>query len=111
MFSQKSYVFSSWVVLSCKKQTAASHSSTEAEVISLDDGIPALGLWDIVIDVLEPQTQGNLLRHPNKKKHMSKNTCVKQLIGDRDYVPSNTHTHPANVGLCSFSKIMTLLSR
>ena len=37
-----------WV---CKKQTSVSHSSTEAEVISLDaglrmDGIPALDLWE-----------------------------------------------------------------
>ena len=38
----------SWM---CKKQTSVSHSSTEAEIISLDaglrmDGIPALTLWD-----------------------------------------------------------------
>ena len=40
----------------CKKQTSASHGSTEAEIISLDaglrmDGIPALDLWNLVIDV------------------------------------------------------------
>ena len=44
----------SWM---CKKQTSASHSSTESEVISLDvgqriDGLPALDLWDLVIEVL-----------------------------------------------------------
>ena len=38
------------------KQTSVSHSSTEAEMISLDaglstDGIPALTLWDLVIEV------------------------------------------------------------
>ena len=38
----------------CKKQTSVSHSSTEAEISSLDaglrmDGIPALDLWDLVI--------------------------------------------------------------
>ena len=37
----------------CKKQTSVSHISTESEIISLDaglrlDGIPALGLRDIV---------------------------------------------------------------
>ena len=37
-------------------QTSVSHSSVEAEVISLDaglrlDGIPALDLWDLVIEV------------------------------------------------------------
>ena len=40
----------------CKKQTSVSHSSTESEVISSDaglrmDGIPALDLWDLVIEV------------------------------------------------------------
>ena len=39
---------------------AVSHSSTEAEVISLDtvlrmEGLLALTLWDIVTDVLEPR--------------------------------------------------------
>ena len=39
-----------------EKETSASHCSTEAEVISLDaglrmDGIPALDLWDLVIEV------------------------------------------------------------
>ena len=40
----------------CKKQTSVSQSSTESGIISLDegsrmDGIPALDLWDLVIDV------------------------------------------------------------
>ena len=40
----------------CKKQTPVSHSSREVEIISLDaglrmDGIPALILWDLVIQV------------------------------------------------------------
>ena len=44
----------SWM---CKKQTSVSHSSTESEIISLDagvrmDGIPALDLWDLVMEVL-----------------------------------------------------------
>ena len=41
----------------CKTQNSVSHSSTESEIISLDaglrmDGLPALDLWDIVIEVL-----------------------------------------------------------
>ena len=41
----------------CKKRTSISHSSTESEIISLDaglrmDGLPALDLWDVVIEVL-----------------------------------------------------------
>ena len=50
-----SYAFGpiSWM---CKKQTSVSHSSTEAEIISLDaclrmDGIPALDLWDSAIEI------------------------------------------------------------
>ena len=40
----------------CKKETSVSHSSTESEIITLDaglrlDGIPALDLWDLVIEV------------------------------------------------------------
>ena len=43
----------SWM---CKKQTSVSHSSTEAEIISLDAGsrmdcITALSFWDLVIEV------------------------------------------------------------
>ena len=43
----------SWM---CKKRTSVSHSSTEADVISLDagsrmDGIPTLDLCDLVIEV------------------------------------------------------------
>ena len=57
----ESYVFSevtrscqiSWM---CKKQTSVSHSSSKAEIISLDaglrmDGIPALDLWNLVMEV------------------------------------------------------------
>ena len=41
----------------CKKQTSVSHNSTVAEIISLDaglrmDGIQALTLWDLVIEIL-----------------------------------------------------------
>ena len=47
------FVPTSWM---CKKRTSVSHSSTEVEVISLDaglrmDGIPALDLWELVIEV------------------------------------------------------------
>ena len=51
----------SWM---CKKQTAVSHSSTESEIISLDDGlrldgIPALDLWDLIVLVLGNTTQNH----------------------------------------------------
>ena len=43
----------------CKELAAVSHSSTEAEIISLDaglrmEGTPALNLWDTVIDIVHP---------------------------------------------------------
>ena len=53
IFGSHTFVQVSWM---CKKQTSVSHSSTEAEIISFDagspmDGIPALDLWDFVIEV------------------------------------------------------------
>ena len=52
IFGSHTFVPISWM---CKKQTCVSHSSTEAEIISLDaglrkDGIPALDLWDLVLE-------------------------------------------------------------
>ena len=53
IFGSHTFVPISWM---CKKQTSASHSSIEAETISIDaglrmDGIPALTFWDLVIEV------------------------------------------------------------
>ena len=53
IFGSHTFVPISWM---CKKQTSVSHSPTEAEIISLDaglrmDGIPALTIWDLVIEV------------------------------------------------------------
>ena len=53
IFGSRTFMPVSWM---CKKQTSVSHSSTEAEIISLDaglrmDGIPTLTLWDLVIEV------------------------------------------------------------
>ena len=57
IFESHTFVPISWM---CKKQTSVSHSSTEAEIISLDaslrmDGIPALTLWDLVIEVVHSE--------------------------------------------------------
>ena len=53
IFGIHTFVPRSWM---CKKQSSVSHSSTEAAIISLNaglrmDGIPALTLWDLVIEV------------------------------------------------------------
>ena len=54
IFGGRTFVSISW---RCKKQTSVFHSSTEFEIVSLDaglrmDGLPALDLQDIVIEVL-----------------------------------------------------------
>ena len=100
----------------CEKQTSVSHSSTEAEIISLHaglrmDGIPALDLWDSVIeifhssphktnktkDVREPR--GNLSANipPNMRKQIpTKHTNLD--LTNIDHVPSNgTHSGPSAV--------------
>ena len=90
----------------CKKQTSVSHSSTEAEIISLDaglrmDGIPALDLWDLVTEVFhsspnqnnkieDQKLVGNLLR--NSTLHMRNQNSTKHAdfdLSNVDHVSSN----------------------
>ena len=72
IFGSHTFVPTSWM---CKKQISVSHSSTEAEIISLDsglrmDGIPALALCDLVIEVFHSvrnkigQPQGRVSGRP-----------------------------------------------
>ena len=95
----------------CKKQTSVSHSSTEAEVISLDaglrmDGIPALDLCDLVIevfhsspnqtnktkDVREPRRNMSANTQPNMRKQIP-TTHTNLDLTNTDHVPSNgTHS-------------------
>ena len=92
----------------CKKQTAVSHSSTESEMISLDDGFRmdglfALDLWDIVIEVLR-STKNNVqpkhtsiheayaaLHSKTKTQKVERRRDIEQL-SNVDYVPTNTHS-------------------
>ena len=78
MFGSHPFVPTSWM---CKKQTSVSHSSTDAEVISLDaglrmDGIPALDLWDLVIEVFHsPPDQANKARDVRElRRNLSQRT-------------------------------------
>ena len=85
----------------CKKQGAVSHSSSEAEVISLETGVrmegfPALDFWGTVISVL----------HPNATKLRQENVLVPisrdlQFLVQVDYVPP---TIPAT----TFAKMVIL---
>ena len=63
----------------CKKHGAVSHSSTEAEVISLDacvrmEGLPAMTFWDTVIQVM----------HPEKYKPQIKGETIAAREGSHD---------------------------
>ena len=87
----------SWM---CKKQTSVPHNSTESEIISLDarlrlDGIPALGLWDLIVSVLGNTTQNRIERGDpllNKRKACSpphtihKRKQSQRVINDLDNV-------------------------
>ena len=94
----------------CKEQASISHSSTESEIISLDaglrmDGLLALDLWDIVIEVLRATNntfkpnheriretcagQNPKTKTPTEKK--KKKQKMDQL-SDVVYVPTNTHS-------------------
>ena len=79
MFGSQTFVPTSWM---CKTQTSVSHSSTEADIISLDaglsmDGIPALDLWDFVIEVFHsPPNQINKSEGQESQGNLSRNTTL-----------------------------------
>ena len=111
IFGSRTFVPISWM---CKKQTSVSHSSTEAEIISLDaglrmDGIHALTLWDLVIEIFRSvpnkieQSKEELRRNPSAvvKPNMHnpiqfKHTNV--IPTNIDHIPSNTmHLHSSDM--------------
>ena len=59
-------------------------------------------LGGLVVNALEPQAQGNLMRHPMEKQHMSKNSGVKRLIEDLDHVPPHGNTFSQRASLFIF---------
>ena len=88
----------------CKKQTSVSHSSSESDVISLDaglrlDGIPALDLWGLEIEVSftssnQPSTRRSLCLHEQSGKcsnvKIQKHSNQDDLrLTSVDHVPSN----------------------
>ena len=104
-FGSHTIVPTSWM---CKKQTSVSHSSTEAEVISLDaglrmDGIPALALWNLVLEAFhsspsqlnktKDQVRGNSSRDTTSNKHTQNQTKIPTQqdnfdLSNVDHVPS-----------------------
>ena len=103
IFGSHTFVPESWM---CKKQTTVSHSSKEAEINSLDaglrmDGIPALTLLDLVIEVFHsvPNRTGEpkreLRRNPSAiaKSNMHNPIPIKHtnvIPTNIDHIPSNT---------------------
>ena len=82
------FCFISWIV---KKQGAVSHSSSEAEIISLEagtrmEGLPVLNLWDKVTDIFHPTLQAH--------REMLPDTCYPpdiQTLLDSDNVRQTVH--------------------
>ena len=75
IFGSRTFVLISWT---CKKQTSVCHRSKESDIISLDaglrmDGIPALDLWDVVIEEL---SSTNSTKTPPTTQHLA--TDVRQ---------------------------------
>ena len=109
----------SWM---CKKQTSVSHSSTEAEIISLDagvrmDGIPALDLWELVTEVLHSSSKqpekskekvyGNLLHDTPSRKHTKNHVKTPIQYNDLElcnvaYVSSNVKSYQVGALLYIF---------
>ena len=71
----------------CKKKRCVSDSSTESEIISLDaglrmDGIPALDLWDLTVDVMnaltnQKQKDKQARRDPPRSKTLRNNWILR----------------------------------
>ena len=87
-----------------KKQTSVSHSSAESEVISLDaglrmDGLLALDLWDIVIEVLRSTKDNIQPKHTTRQEKGSSwfqnqdPTCHKKTGWPTEWSGSRTHHH------------------
>ena len=96
-FGSQTFVPRSWM---CKKQTSVSHSSSEAEIVSLDaylrmDGIPALDLGNLVIEVFhysrnqsnktkDSFAQGDLLHCTMSSKRTKNQTKAPTTHGGSD---------------------------
>ena len=120
MFGIHIFVPISWM---CKKQTSVSHSSTEAEIISLDagslmDGIPALDLWNLGMKVFhysqkqsnktkDSWAQGDSLHHTTSSKRTKNQTKAPTTHDSSDLfhvdtVPSNAKFSQSNAMLYVF---------
>ena len=97
----RTFVPVTWV---CKRQTAVSHSSTEAEVISLDaalrmEGLPCLLLWELIMEVygnVSSDTPVSAQKHKPQPQHQHPQGALFRQFGDIDYVRC---TLPMSLGI------------
>ena len=80
----RTYVPITWL---CKKQTAVSHSSAEAEIVALDaalrtEGIPAIMLWELMLEVYGKPDNTKPQARPMVKPSLS----VQHILDDVDKV-------------------------
>ena len=91
-----------WVPLTwlVKKQSATSHSSTEAEIVALEaairmEGLPLLSLWDDVVSVIQPDysppDSGDGIDH--RQLHIHRD-YVTNILANVDFVPQTVQTPP-----------------
>jgi hypothetical protein len=79
----------------CKKQTATSHSTTEAEIVALDaairlEGITTLSLWEEVIEVFCPNAKRLPMKpetNPSVNAARDGSQSVLDILKNVDYVP------------------------
>jgi len=74
----------------CKKQGAVSHSSTEAEVISLEacmrmEGIPCMTLLEVIIETFNPDN--TIKKNVFTQDTVPKPTCDNDILMQCDFVP------------------------
>ena len=91
IFGSRTFVPVSWM---CKKQTSVSQCSTESEIISLDaglrmDGLPALDLLDIVIEVLRT-TKDNIQPGHTSSGKLEQTQPNHTSSGKLEYVQPNS---------------------
>ena len=95
-----------------KKQISVSHSSTESEIVSLDaglrmDGLPALELWDLVIEVFRElpipttcsrETTASPESTPKIGQMLSRNVDLSNV----DQVAANAHLSEKGITVAHF---------
>ena len=89
----------------CKKQGAISHSSSEAEIISLDavlrtEGIPLLTLWSQVLDIMHPTDGSTQAKRSPRNRNLTAESGGELLRGSQKF--RNFHRLRSSVSSSKF---------